>query len=88
MLTGLQRLWSVTDVGDGDEWIFLSEREHGFAGHTIVSFDSVLKGLGKLKLDETAIRADLNNHWEVTAEAIQTILRREAVRRGVVEEGG
>jgi adenylosuccinate lyase len=68
--------------------MFLSERENGFAGHTIVSFDSVLKGLGKLKLDETAIRADLNNHWEVTAEAIQTILRREAVRRGVVEEGG
>jgi hypothetical protein len=35
------------------------------AGHTIVSFDSVLKGLGKLKLDEGAIRGDLNNHWEV-----------------------
>jgi len=48
-------------------------------GHTMVSFDSVLKGLGKLKLDEAAIRGDLNNHWEVTAEAIQTILRREAV---------
>ena len=47
-----------------------------------MSFDSVLKGLGKLKLDEVAIRADLNSHWEVTAEAIQTILRREAVSCG------
>eukprot|EP00285_Hemiselmis_virescens_P006671 CAMPEP_0173379742 /NCGR_PEP_ID=MMETSP1356-20130122/2565_1 /TAXON_ID=77927 ORGANISM="Hemiselmis virescens, Strain PCC157" /NCGR_SAMPLE_ID=MMETSP1356 /ASSEMBLY_ACC=CAM_ASM_000847 /LENGTH=513 /DNA_ID=CAMNT_0014333133 /DNA_START=23 /DNA_END=1564 /DNA_ORIENTATION=- len=48
-------------------------------GHTIVSFDSLIKGLMKLKLDEKAIRADVNSHWEVTAEAIQTILRREAV---------
>ncbi len=45
----------------------------GGAGHTIVSFDSVLKGLGKLKLDETAIRGDLNNHWEVQAPPLRCV---------------
>ena len=39
----------------------------------MVSFDSLLKGLLKLKLDEKAILADVNSHWEVTAEAIQTV---------------
>jgi adenylosuccinate lyase len=48
-------------------------------GHTLVAFESMAKGLGKLLLDETAVRADLNNNWAVTAEAIQTILRREGV---------
>lgn len=48
-------------------------------GHTQVAFESLFKGLGKLLLDETAVRADLNNNWAVTAEAIQTILRREGV---------
>jgi adenylosuccinate lyase len=48
-------------------------------GHCIVAFDSLLKGLNKLKIDERAIAADLNSHWEVTAEAIQTVLRREQV---------
>lgn len=48
-------------------------------GHAIVAFDSLLKGLNKLKIDEKAIAADLNSHWEVTAEAIQTLLRREQV---------
>ncbi len=45
----------------------------GGAGHTIVSFDSVLKGLGKLKLDETAIRGDLNNHWEVQPPPLRCV---------------
>ena len=48
-------------------------------GHTMVALDSMLKGLGKLLLDEAAVSADLNGHWEVTAEAIQTVLRREQV---------
>ena len=48
-------------------------------GHTLVALESMAKGLGKLLLDEPAVRADLNNNWAVTAEAIQTILRREGV---------
>jgi len=47
-------------------------------GHTIIAIQSSLKGLGKLLLNETAIHKDLNDCWSVVAEAIQTILRREA----------
>ena len=43
------------------------------------SYKSLLKGLGKLILNEDVIRNDLNNHPAVVAEAIQTILRREGV---------
>jgi adenylosuccinate lyase len=46
-------------------------------GHTILSFKSIHKGLGKLVLNEAALRADLERNWAVVAEAIQTILRRE-----------
>lgn len=45
--------------------------------HTILSFKSIDKGLGKLVLNENAIRNDLDQNWAVVAEAIQTILRRE-----------
>ena len=45
--------------------------------HIAISFKSIEKGLGKLILNETKIRADLENNWAVVAEAIQTILRRE-----------
>ncbi len=46
-------------------------------GHMLISLESLLKGLNKLELNETAIRADLDDNWAVVAEAIQTILRRE-----------
>jgi len=46
--------------------------------HTIISVNSILKGLGKLKLNEAAIKNDLEKNWAVVAEAIQTILRRES----------
>ncbi len=46
-------------------------------GHTIIAMHSMIKGLGKLIVNETAIRADLERHWPVVAEAIQSILRRE-----------
>lgn len=46
-------------------------------GHTILSFKSIHKGLGKLVLNEAALRADLERNWAVVAEAIQTVLRRE-----------
>ncbi len=47
-------------------------------GHTVIAIQSTLKGLRKLILNEDALRADLDNTWAVVAEAIQTILRREA----------
>ena len=47
-------------------------------GHTVIAIQSSLKGLRKLLLNEPAIYRDLDNCWSVVAEAIQTILRREA----------
>ena len=47
-------------------------------GHTIISFTSSLKGLNKLLLNQEAFDRDLEDNWAVAAEAIQTILRREA----------
>jgi adenylosuccinate lyase len=46
--------------------------------HTVISISSTLKGLNKLLLNNEAIAADLENNWAVVAEAIQTVLRREA----------
>lgn len=46
--------------------------------HALIAFQSTLKGLGKLLLNEEAIARDLDNCWAVVAEAIQTVLRREA----------
>ncbi|MEI6489049.1 MAG: adenylosuccinate lyase [Bacteroidota bacterium] len=46
--------------------------------HSLIAFSSFLKGLNKLILNKDAIDADLENNWAVVAEAIQTILRREA----------
>jgi adenylosuccinate lyase len=46
--------------------------------HSLIGFKSLLKGLGKVLLNESAINADLESNWAVVAEAIQTILRREA----------
>ncbi len=47
-------------------------------GHTLIAFSSTLKGLNKLLLNEAKFAEDLDNNWAVVAEAIQTILRREA----------
>ena len=46
--------------------------------HTIISFKATLKGLNKLLLSEELFKQDLEENWAVVAEAIQTILRREA----------
>ena len=46
-------------------------------GHILIALQSTLKGLNKLLLNEDKIREDLQDHWAVVAEAIQTILRRE-----------
>lgn len=47
-------------------------------GHMVIAIQSTLKGLRNLLLNQSAINADLDNCWAVVAEAIQTILRREA----------
>ena len=46
-------------------------------GHMMIALASTLKGLGKLILNEDALNADLDRMWNVVAEGIQTILRRE-----------
>ena len=47
-------------------------------GHAVIALQSTMKGLGKLILNAPKLQADLDNTWAVVAEAIQTILRREA----------
>lgn len=49
--------------------------------HMIIALHSTLKGLHKLLLNEAAISRDLDNMWNVVAEAIQTILRREGYEK-------
>lgn len=46
--------------------------------HTMIAFQSTLKGLNKLLLNRDKFEQDLENNWAVVAEAIQTILRRES----------
>ena len=46
-------------------------------GHSIIAFNSILKGLNKLIVNTDKIKADLDDNWAVVAEAIQTVLRRE-----------
>lgn len=45
--------------------------------HTLIALKSLIKGMHKVRVNETRIRKDLQENWEVIAEAIQTILRRE-----------
>jgi adenylosuccinate lyase len=46
-------------------------------GHTLIAMQSIIKGLGKLIVNESAIKHDLEKNWAVVAEAIQSVLRRE-----------
>ena len=46
-------------------------------GHCLIALQSLLKGLDKIELNEEALHDDLEDHWAVVAEGIQTILRRE-----------
>ncbi|MBK9283142.1 MAG: adenylosuccinate lyase [Sphingobacteriaceae bacterium] len=46
--------------------------------HSLIAYESILKGLNKLILNQEALNTDLENNWAVVAEAIQTILRRES----------
>jgi len=55
-------------------------RNMGLAfGYSLVSYKSLLKGLGKIAVNHERINTELNNHVEVLAEAIQTVLRREGL---------
>lgn len=47
--------------------------------HSILAYRSILKGLGKLDINEQRLNADLDNAWEVLAEPIQTVMRRYGV---------
>ncbi|MCB0686390.1 MAG: adenylosuccinate lyase [Saprospiraceae bacterium] len=47
--------------------------------HSLISVKSIIKGLGKLQLNQEVLNQDLENNWAVVAEAYQTILRREGV---------
>ena len=46
-------------------------------GHSLISFESILKGLNKIYVNEDKINKDIEENWIVVSEAIQTILRRE-----------
>jgi adenylosuccinate lyase len=52
----------------------------GFA-HSSIAYQSALKGLGKLEINADALRADLDNNWEVLAEPIQTVMRRYGIEK-------
>jgi adenylosuccinate lyase len=57
------------------------ERNFGTAlAHCLIAYEYLLKGLSRITINEKKVRDDLNNHPEIVAEAIQTILRREGVK--------
>lgn len=56
------------------------QRNLGVAiGHGIIAIKSILKGISKLEIDELVISEDIENRWEVLAEAIQTVMRRYGI---------
>ena len=58
------------------------QRNLGVAfGYVFTAYASLEKGLGKLELNEEKVTTDLENSWEVLAEAIQTVMRRYAVEK-------
>jgi adenylosuccinate lyase len=48
-------------------------------GHTLLAWESCLRGLGKLEVNPAALEADLAANWEVLAEPIQTVMRRYGI---------
>jgi adenylosuccinate lyase len=48
-------------------------------GYTLLGYDSLGRGLGKLEVNQTALAADLDASWEVLAEAVQTVMRRHGL---------
>jgi len=50
-------------------------------GHSVIAFESCLKGIGKLELNTLRTAEDLDNSWEVLAEALQTVMRRYGIEK-------
>jgi len=50
-------------------------------GYSMIAYLSTLKGLGKLKLNEHNLEADLDNAWEVLAEPVQTVMRKAGIEK-------
>ena len=48
-------------------------------GHSLVAYSSALRGIGKLELDTERLQQDLDSSWEVLAEAVQTVMRKEGL---------
>ncbi len=48
-------------------------------GYAVLAYESALRGLGKLEVNEAAIAADINNAWELLAEPVQTVMRRHGL---------
>ena len=56
------------------------QRNFGVAiGYTLIAMQSVMKGLGKLQINDAAIAADINDACEVLAEVVQTAMRRHGI---------
>lgn len=49
-------------------------------GYSLIAYESLFKGLNKISADENRIYEDLNSHWEVLAEALQTAMRRHRIQ--------
>ncbi|MEX0386281.1 adenylosuccinate lyase [Spiribacter onubensis] len=47
--------------------------------HSVIGYEAIMRGLGKLAVDEDRLAADLDANWEVLAEAIQTVMRRHGI---------
>ena len=50
-------------------------------GHVLIAFDSIIRGLAKLEVDNDTIAADLEQNWELLAEPIQTVMRRYGIEQ-------
>lgn len=51
------------------------------AGHSVIAYEAILKGISKLEINEAALLTDLDNNWEVLAEPIQTVMRRYGIKK-------
>jgi len=49
-------------------------------GHTLLAYQSLLKGLNKLQVNEDVVAKDLDGHWEVLTEAVQTVMRASGIK--------
>ena len=49
--------------------------------HALIAYQSTLKGIGKLEVNQASLAAELNSNWEVLAEPIQTVMRRYGIEK-------